>query len=83
MSKASLTRISLCDEARAQENYEEYDTTGNKNSDSWPANSSAKHGRVQGVQEHRQQQQLTWTVSGTETLRPLVQLQGPIKKATW
>ncbi len=71
----------LCDEAKAQGNYEEYTTTGNKSLDSWPANSSYNTVVCKVFKNTSSNNKLTWAVDGTEGLAdPYAGCKGPIRK---
>jgi hypothetical protein len=71
----------LCDEAKAQGNYEEYTTTGNKSLGSWPDNSSYNTVVCKVFKNTSSNNKLTWAVNGTEDLAdPYAGCKGPIRK---
>jgi hypothetical protein len=73
----------LCDEAKAQGNYEEYTTTGNKSLTSWPANSSSTTVVCKVFKNTDSSNKLIWDVSGTtDLLDPYVGCKGPTQKGT-
>ncbi len=73
----------LCDEARAQGNYEEYTTTGNQSLTSWPADSSHTTVVCKVFKNTSSSNKLIWSVGGTEDLTdPYVGCKGPIQKGT-
>lgn len=73
----------LCDEAKAQGNYEEYTTTGNKNLASWPANSSYSTVVCRVFKNTSSNNKLTWNVNGTEDLTgDYAGCKGPIQEGT-
>ncbi len=73
----------LCDEAKAQGNYEEYTTTGNQSLTSWPDNSSHTTVVCKVFTNTSSNNKLTWAVGGTEDLpAPYEGCKGPIKKGT-
>jgi hypothetical protein len=73
----------LCDEAKAQGNYEEYTTTGNKNLDSWPANSSYTTVVCKVFKNTNSSNKLIWTVGGNENLTGDYEgCKGPIREGT-
>ncbi len=73
----------LCDEARAQGNYEEYTTTGNKNLNAWPANSSYTTVVCKVFKNTSSNNKLIWSVNGTTSLSdPYAGCNGPIQKGT-
>lgn len=73
----------LCDEAKAQGNYEEYTTTGNKSLDTWPANSSYTTVVCKVFTNASSNNKLIWSVSGSTSLTdPYAGCQGPIQQGT-
>jgi hypothetical protein len=73
----------LCDEAKAQGNYEEYTTTGNKNLDSWPADSSYTTVVCKVFKNTNSSNKLIWTVGGNENLTGDYEgCKGPIREGT-
>jgi hypothetical protein len=73
----------LCDEARAQGNYEEYTTTGNKNLTSWPAGSRYTTVVCKRFMNPSSNNKLIWSVTGNESLTgDYAGCKGPIQKGT-
>jgi hypothetical protein len=73
----------LCDEAKAQGNYEEYTTTGNKSLTSWPANSSYTTVVCKVFKNTNSSNKLIWDVGGNVNLSaPYTGCRGPIQKGT-
>ena len=73
----------LCDEAKAQGNYEEYTTTGNKDLASWPANSSYSTVVCKLFKNTSSNNKLTWNVGGTGNLTgAYTGCKGPIQQGT-
>lgn len=73
----------LCDEAKAQGNYEEYTTTGNESLTSWPANSSYTTVVCKVFKNTSSSNKLIWDVGGTTNLLDLYAgCKGPIQKGT-
>jgi hypothetical protein len=73
----------LCDEAKAQGNYEEYTTPGNKSLTSWPDNSSYTTVVCKVFKNADSSNKLIWDVSGTTNLLdPYAGCKGPIQKGT-
>ncbi len=73
----------LCDEAKAQGNYEEYTTTGNKSLDSWPDNSNYSTVVCKVFKNVDSANKLVWSVSGPESLTGAYEgCKGPIKQGT-
>lgn len=73
----------LCDEARAQGNYEEYTTTGNESLDSWPADSSYNTVVCRVFKNTASSNKLTWNVDGNTNLSdPYAGCDGPIQQGT-
>jgi hypothetical protein len=73
----------LCDEAKAQGNYEEYTTTGNKSLDSWPADSSYNTVVCKVFKDTSSNNKLTWNVDGNTNLTgDYSGCEGPIQQGT-
>jgi Tfp pilus assembly protein PilX len=73
----------LCDEAKAQGNYEEYTTTGNKSLDSWPDKSNYSTVVCKVFKNVDSANKLIWSVGGTENLTGDYEgCKGPIKEGT-
>ena len=73
----------LCDEAKAQGNYEEYTTTGNKRLTNWPADSSYTTVVCKVFKNMNSSNKLIWDVAGTtDLLDPYAGCEGPIRKGT-
>ncbi len=73
----------LCDEAKAQGNYEEFTTTGNESLTSWPANSSYTTVVCTVFKNFNSSNKLIWAVNGTVNLTgPYDGCKGPIQKGT-